>query len=1234
MKNKLRILTLIFVLLLTITLLKAATFTSNPIINNGLANVLTTENLICTWNKTADVTQTNVTWLVNGQHFKNQTNVPNGNSTISYQNTTKGKIWTCRVTISNATSSITKSDTIEIKNSPPNTPRVYNASGQEITNTTTLIEDQTYTLIFNATDPDNDALDYRLWPTINNFCEEIDLNVATVSCTPTNEYLGENNTLGQYSIIFWADDNDLNDPFSAGKTTIFTILPVNDAPEYTLTNQSILQNETLNYYITATDEEEDYPLNISIISNPTLSCLNLTNINDTTNKISCYPGTLIFGNYTITVNITDNPVNPAERLSTIKNFTLEIISINNPPNITSYNYTPVNQSENFILEINASDENEDNMTISTSVSCSLVNPWPTTITSTTWLGNNETKTRGLINLTLNNSHIVCRNITITVTDDGSGSASINLLLNITNINDAPEIFNTSTNLNSPLTNTDINNLVAYQNAPFVYRINATDKDSLTYEGENITYTSNTSFINDNLNTNTGLITFTPNASISGQNYTILITVSDDEGLSVNKTMSLEIIANQEPQFDASNYSISCLEYDETYQNQTCEFDFSMHVSDLDSGTGDSVQYYYDDSALFDINLTTGLINFSAQQTNIGLNTINITIYDERGASATVEMLLEINNTNNAPNLNTINLPAPLVEEHPIVYTMNMSDLDLSLTNTYENLTFTNITNNFNNSITFISIEKQSNVRANLILTLTNQTAGNYSVNITVKDYYNLTSTQTINFTVHPKSTAPDIQQIYPYGLPKSAYTVFAWTVNNFTNAQTEINLTENKTYIFNHSTTDDDGVENLKYTWYYDTTKVTNSRLLENNHTFSQTYDFFSSGNHNLTLVVSDQRLENSTFTWIIETSDVNRPPQLLRALDNLTINASIQINHFLFECGINTRGFYDPDDDRNSNGKINCDTENNTLNYTYSGCSGIVAVEIIKEDDQHGVKFVGRELQSCYVNFTATDGHYNITSNNILLNVTEVASARDTPTYTPGSSIRTVTQTITIPIPEEVEKPVPLDILLPELVTILNNNTIEIPVKIRNNWNTSLYGTTISAKTNVSNIKISFGKNYFYELKSKEVVETYMKVSNYRLGENFEILVYANVTEPPFIDTASVLINSLEQASKGQEVETKVTFARDLLSQNPECQELNELLDGAVETLRKGDYDSTLKTVDNVINGCKYLMSKTKQEKDAPRRFQDVVFKFKQEYFKYGLLIIGFLLVTILGVYTLKKTK
>ena len=92
----------------------------------------------------------------------------------------------------------------------------------------------------------------------------------------------------------------------------------------------------------------------------------------------------------------------------------------------------------------------------------------------------------------------------------------------------------------------------------------------------------------------------------------------------------------------------------------------------------------------------------------------------------------------------------------------------------------------------------------------------------------------------------------------------------------------------------------------------------------------------------------------------------------------------------------------------------------------------------------------------------------------------------------------------------------MPELVTILNNNTIEIPVKIRNNWNTSLYGTTISAKTNVSNIKISFGKNYFYELKSKEVVETYMKVSNYRLGENFEILVYANVTEPQQINLST----------------------------------------------------------------------------------------------------------------------
>jgi hypothetical protein len=116
------------------------------------------------------------------------------------------------------------------------------------------------------------------------------------------------------------------------------------------------------------------------------------------------------------------------------------------------------------------------------------------------------------------------------------------------------------------------------------------------------------------------------------------------------------------------------------------------------------------------------------------------------------------------------------------------------------------------------------------------------------------------------------------------------------------------------------------------------------------------------------------------------------------------------------------------------------------------------------------------------------------------------------------------------------------------------------------------------------------------------LTVSNYRLGENYELLVAANVTDPPFEDSALILLNSIEQSGDGADYRVKVTFANDLLNENSECQELNEVLSQAKMRIAEGDIVQGTELVESVINGCKYLVSMQQRIQEKPSRIDPTI--------------------------------
>ena len=169
------------------------------------------------------------------------------------------------------------------------------------------------------------------------------------------------------------------------------------------------------------------------------------------------------------------------------------------------------------------------------------------------------------------------------------------------------------------------------------------------------------------------------------------------------------------------------------------------------------------------------------------------------------------------------------------------------------------------------------------------------------------------------------------------------------------------------------------------------------------------------------------------------------------------------------------------------------------------------------------------------------------------------------------------------------------------DNTTMIIPFTVENTWSEDLSGITLGVFTNASEVETNLSINFIEELLVNTSVEVELLVSNYRMGENYEIEITANVSEPEFEDNALIILTSIEQASEGDQVEVKVTFARDLFNEHPECQELNELLDKANTELAANNFIEARRYVDTAINGCKYIVSSLSERTERPDQLSRV---------------------------------
>lgn len=208
----------------------------------------------------------------------------------------------------------------------------------------------------------------------------------------------------------------------------------------------------------------------------------------------------------------------------------------------------------------------------------------------------------------------------------------------------------------------------------------------------------------------------PAANATGRSY-VAAKATNHFPLSWTTNLSLTVTPVNDPPFFLTNLTTQ-------YAYDSQEFTYRINCSDVDN----SAVYYYDNSSMFTIDSTTGIINFTPSQAQVGNHSILITCSDDvlyKDGSFTLAVI----NINNPPVLNPIgNLQARSGFSFTRKITASDPDSD--------NLTF------YTNS-TLFQISQLTGV---INFTPTASQVGNYTINVSVSDG-SLADFEVINFTV-------------------------------------------------------------------------------------------------------------------------------------------------------------------------------------------------------------------------------------------------------------------------------------------------------------------------------------------------------------------------------------------------------------------------------------------------------------------------------------------------------
>jgi hypothetical protein len=175
----------------------------------------------------------------------------------------------------------------------------------------------------------------------------------------------------------------------------------------------------------------------------------------------------------------------------------------------------------------------------------------------------------------------------------------------------------------------------------------------------------------------------------------------------------------------------------------------------------------------------------------------------------------------------------------------------------------------------------------------------------------------------------------------------------------------------------------------------------------------------------------------------------------------------------------------------------------------------------------------------------------------------------------------------------------VPGKPVLASSELITVPIQLQNTANITITGLSISAEVDIENIYLSFSRTFFDELRSNSVTPVELRINRTNVMESFHVTVKASAVDPVVTDSAIITITSLVQ-----EIEDEFRNVRDLLSSNPECLELNELMEEARGLIKTGFYEKAQSVLEDVEAGCRYLIANMDPDLESPekKRRMDII--------------------------------
>lgn len=804
------------------------------------------------------------------------------------------------------------------------------------------------------------------------------------------------------------------------------------------------------------------------------------NINSETGVISFTPSNAMVGSFLAVIIVRDE-----EDLvdAQVVNFT-----INGLPSISSLTDKTVQAGNEFYFDVNATDpEDGTNVNFFDNSSLFVIN-----------------QTTGIINFTTSLPQNGSYSINITVNDSLGAQSSATFTLVI----------------NDPIVMGDLPANQTIEDVLFNFNVSLYVNNSIG----TLTYSDNTSFFD--IISFTGLITFTPTQSMVG-NHSFNISVQDDYGYNTSKIWYLNITEiNDPPNFTSIP--------DQEVMEPT-GFVYDINATDEENQT----LTYYDNTTLFDIDSSTGLINRTTNISLVGRYYINITVNDSSNGTFSDDFILDIS-TNHVPI-------------YPKNYTLNTS---ASMDN-YVDSQFN--TTNYQGS-EYLRLADLTTSIKRIYLNFSFSSIPSYAV--ILNSYINL-STYSGTYT----------------GNNISLYRVTEnWTEDTSTyNSQPSINSTA-------IVTVSPSGGGNIDK---FDTTDLFKNWLngSYNNSGVSLRYYNESMGTGTISYYSSES---SNSSQWPTLHVDYNL------SIQNQSLTAGVTSNN-LFDLD---DYFYDPDGDE--------------MNYTY--ISNTSSINITINSTTHNVSIYPSSTfnGSAYVIFYANDSENITNSHNVTINVT-IVEEEDNETTTVvsssggggGSRQKVASLSVTLDSSRE---------------SILQGKTLEVPVTVKNTGQVDIYSIELSTSSDKEGLNVVLDKTAISFLKiGQEDYLTMLLDSASAAGDSYVITLSAS-SDSPEVEGSAVFI--LDVSSEAEGIKKQLVFAQDLFQTNPECLELQELLNKAEDQLAEQKFEEAKNNVAMAIESCKNLI----RIQESPKEVKKTESNLQQILIISGIftaiLLMGYLVV------------